>query len=566
MFKLSFKKKQIKASGPTQDQMPEKSPPAPSSSPPPIVDTKPIDSTTAANRQQVQVSKSVEDIKELQYQSLEPFNLSVFEKSLLLMTNGVGYVAFVVHESPATLQHAIFQQLKAHDLQFEKRYAVADLIEVAHRTFKKKNQASELNQSALEKLVTRLVEDALDKGTSDLHIEIRENFTEIFFRIYGVRYPVQTLTREMGLSIAGVMFDALADPTSKKGDWSPDIPKDAAINHTRPGSGKSVQIRFASAPIYPGGCVQIVNRLLPMDPASAPPFEQLGYTPLQQRTINEMIVGAQGLVLLVGPTNSGKSTTMQALTQKTRNLRGKTVKIESIEDPVEYLIEGASQMAVSSRVDFGELLKATLRHDPDVLMVGEIRDKESATTIESMVLAGRKVFATLHAFEALAVPQRLMKIGVTEDVLYMNNFLSGVIYQRLLPVLCPHCSIPWADAVESQLVNNELADRIHAHIPDYSGIRIQNAAGCDHCRGRAPGYKGRTVVAEILRPDDVMLGHLRSGNQQAVREYWLDSPSDTGFGGTALGHALSLMVKGLVAPLDVESQVGIIQAKRNKIN
>jgi type II secretory ATPase GspE/PulE/Tfp pilus assembly ATPase PilB-like protein len=246
----------------------------------------------------------------------------------------------------------------------------------------------------------------------------------------------------------------------------------------------------------------------------------------------------------------------------TRTLRGKTIKIESIEDPVEYLIEGASQMAVSSRVNFGELLKATLRHDPDVLMVGEIRDRESATTIESMVLAGRKVFATLHAFEALAVPQRLMKIGVTEDVLYMNNFLSGVIYQRLLPVLCPHCSIPWTAAVQKKLVNEDLVGRVHQPIPDYSLIRVHNSVGCEHCRGRAPGYKGRTVVAEIVRPDDAMLSHLRSGNQQLVREYWLDSPSDTGFGVTALGHALSLMVKGIVGPLDVESQVGIIQARR----
>jgi len=508
------------------------------------------------------IVKTIEQMDGLQYQPLYPYGLQDHDQHLMLMHSAdQGYIVFLSADINKSLAFSLVQKLKSKDLVFQKKYATSDLIKITREAYIANGAQSTADRSEIERLISKLIEDALNKGSSDLHIEIREHQTDVFVRVYGKRYKQQTLTREMGMAVASVMHDVLAERSSQQGNWSPDIPKDAAINHTRP-DGKKVQVRFASAPIYPDKCLQVVCRLLSMDASSAPSFDNLGYTPMQKSLINEMIIGAQGMVLLVGPTNSGKSTTMQALTQAIRQIRGATIKIESIEDPVEYLIGGASQMSVSSRADFESLLKSTLRHDPDVLMVGEVRDRESASTIENMVLAGRKVLSTLHAFEAIAAFQRLIKIGVTEDVLFMNNFLSGIIYQRLLPTLCNHCAIPFDAAVSKGLIGSDIANRVKQAVEIEQGnIHVHNPDGCEHCRDRAPGYKGRTLVAEVLRPDDAMLNLLRDGRVHEVRERWLQSESDTGFGVSAIGHAMMLMMKGVVDPSDVEEQVAILPKK-----
>lgn len=418
---------------------------------------------------------------------------------------------------------------------------------------------SKEEESSVEKLVDAIFNQACEMSVSDVHIECRSTHAEVFFRVFGQRILKRSISREAALGIAGLLFDVRADHGAKTSvKWSPDEPIDGVIDH-KDASGRSVQVRFASAPIYPRGCFQLVCRLLKMDPRSAPSFNLLGYTPQQTDHVEEMIIGAQGLVLLVGPTNSGKSTTMQALARRIFEVRGSTIKIESIEDPVEYIIPGATQMPVGTRADFASLLKSTLRHDPDVLLVGEVRDTESADSIKNIVLAGRKVLATLHAYDAMAAWARLVNIGVPPDVLYMSGFVSGIVYQRLLPKLCPHCATPYEGSRDS--LPDALVQRIERVLVMGScDLKIHNPKGCPHCVGGAPGYKGRSVCAEYVVPDHAMLEALREGRHQAAKTQWMRSASDTGFGPTALAHALKIMGEGLADPRDVESQIGIIRA------
>lgn len=465
--------------------------------------------------------------------------------------------------SPKTFE--LVSRLRQLNWEYRRQPSSQELVKMLHDSYQHKaTEAQEaLTRSDLEHMAAEIIEDGLARRASDVHIEVRHSgFSSIFYRIYGHRVLAKNITFNTGYALASIFYDVMADNSSKAVKWQDDKPLDTVINYTAR-SGQQIQIRFASAPIYPSGSFQIVMRLLVMDTQAAIDLPKIGYTDAQRAAIDEMLVGSQGLVLLVGPTNSGKSTSMQAMTKRIMDMRGPSIKVETIEDPVEYLIPGAAQMPVGINASFNHLLKSTLRHDPDVLGVGEIRDHESAEAVKNIVLAGRKVLATLHVYEALAAFSRLHEIGVPQDVLYMKGFVSGIIYQRLLPRLC-ECSIPWDQALDENLLDPGLVERVQRTlvVADHN-ISVRNPVGCPACKDHFPGYKGRTVCAEIVQPDERMLDALRRGNQEEVRNLWLGrNDLNTGFGVSALSHALLLMSQGAVDPRDVESQVAIIRQQQ----
>jgi len=509
------------------------------------------------------VIADVSALRDMSHVSLEKLNLSQFRNHVACMSHPEkGLLLLVAKEiwgRPAffDLKHRIQRQALRVALRPAEKEVVQALHD-AHGT--DKVDVEREDDSSIERLTDEILNQAAEMSASDIHLECRSSYAEVFFRVYGQRILKRTISREAALGMAGLMFDVRADHGAKRDiKWSPDSPIDAVIDHedTR---GRHIQIRFASAPMYPRGNFQLVCRLLKMDPQSAPPFDLLGYTSQQMDHIEEMIIGSQGLVLLVGPTNSGKSTTMQALARRILEVRGETIKIESIEDPVEYIIPGAVQMPVGARADFVSLLKSTLRHDPDVLLVGEVRDTESAESIKNIVLAGRKVLATLHAYDAMAAWARLTNIGVPPDVLFMSGFVSGIIYQRLLPKLCQHCALDYESLRDQGVLPAALVERIErVFMMGLAQLKFRDPKGCPHCSSGAPGYKGRVVCAEYVVPDQLMLDALRDGRHQVAKTHWMGMPSDTGFGPTAIGHALKIMADGLVDPRDVESQVGIIR-------
>ena len=142
----------------------------------------------------------------------------------------------------------------------------------------------------------------------------------------------------------------------------------------------------------------------------------------------------------------------------------------------------------------------------------------------------------------------------------MSGFISGIIYQRLLPKLCQHCALDYETVRDQGKLPAALVERIErVFMMGSAQLKLHNPEGCDHCRTGAPGYKGRVVCAEYVVPDQTMLDTLREGRHQVAKNQWMATPSDTGFGATAIGHALMLMAQGLVDPRDVESQVGVIR-------
>ena len=204
---------------------------------------------------------------------------------------------------------------------------------------------------------------------------------------------------------------------------------------------------------------------------------------------------------------------------------------------------------------FTTFLRGTLRQDPDVVMVGEIRDHDSATVVKDLVLAGRKILATLHTYSALWAYVRLREIGIPWEILTMPGFIAGIVYQRLVPTLCPHCSMPLVEGLER--VPKETLYRIQ-QVSDLSKDKVRvRGDGCEHCHHT--GIAGRTVCAELVLPDRALLRFLSASDFLGAEKYWREAGVGAINGGvSSLAHGIHKMREGLISPLDVEDQIGLL--------
>lgn len=422
------------------------------------------------------------------------------------------------------------------------------------------------NATEPEKLVRMLVEQAVRMSASDIHIETRSGHADVLFRINGERRLVSTLTQADATSMGRVLYTVYAESGPKEQMWNEQSVQDAAVEYVLT-DGSHVQLRFSSGPIYPHPNFHIVMRVLLMNVDAALPIERMGFTARQREMIESMLAGARGMVALVGPTNSGKSTSMQALLRRVFERRGDRIKLITVEDPVEYVIPGAVQVGVrrkrkasdeeSNDMGFARILHGALRQDPDVLMVGEMRDPESAALARDAVLAGRKLFTTLHAYSAVLAYVRLREIGVGWDVLTSPGFVSGIVYQRLLPVLCSSCKLPMGKAAHK--IPRDTLARLSRVLPDgvVDNVHVRGP-GCKACENT--GHESRTVCAELLVPDAELLGMLSNHDFLGAEMYRRKRLAAAGQPATALAHAIEKMRVGMIDPRDIEDQVDKLDA------
>lgn len=438
------------------------------------------------------------------------------------------------------------------------RKASRMVIEIVHNA----NAAvKEIENTDVETAAHDVIEAALAKRASDIHIETRETHAEVFFRIHGERVEQPMMTKQTATEICNVLAAVHADADNKGVDWDPKKVQSAVIPY-KSRAGTNVQLRFSSAPIYPSGNFHAVMRVIPMDAESGLSLEET-YTDGQVQVIEEALLGSQGLVAVLGPTNSGKSASMRALIARIYERRGNAIKVITVEDPVEYVLPRACQSSAMAKDDgdeaFKALLKGTLRQDADVVMAGEIRDDESAENVKNLVLAGRKLATTMHVYEVIAAFTRLREIGVPPSVLFMEGFVSAFICQRLVPLLCEHCAIPIVDAVEDGRLSKSTFDRV-ARVADLHEDNIcVRGDGCPECNYQ--GIAGRTLCAEVLVPDSTFLALMSQGRQIEARNHWMsNSPllNIDGLGVTMIAHAIHKMRKGMVDPAHVETYIGKI--------
>ena len=337
-------------------------------------------------------------------------------------------------------------------------------------------------------LLNSLIARALRQGASDLHLEPQGGLARVRYRIDGVLHEVDTIPASMVLPIiTRLKILAGMDIGERR------RPQDGKIELRI--AGEDIDIRASALPVTDGESA--VLRFLRKS-ALVYDMKELGLSQDIERWVLEDLAVTSGVVLLTGPTGSGKTTTLYTFLSR---LNKPEVKIVTLEDPVEYQLAGINQVQVQPAIgfDFAHGLRSIVRQDPDIIMVGEIRDKETAAVAMQSALTGHLVFSTVHTNDTPSAYTRLLDLGVEEFLL--NAALRAIIGQRLARRLCPQCAAPHADADQlmKDLDLQPLADRVGIEKP-----QLLDAIGCEACSGT--GYKGRVAVAEYLRCDE----HIRA--------------------------------------------------------
>lgn len=347
------------------------------------------------------------------------------------------------------------------------------------------------------RLINAIMSQAVRAQASDIHIETFEENISVRFRIDGVLREVLSPKRQLApLLVSRLKVMAKLDIAEKR------IPQDGRISVRV--AGHTVDIRLSTIPAAHGE--RVVLRLLDTD-AGQLSIEQMGMSAANEQKLRNMLSSPHGIILVTGPTGSGKTTTLYAgLTEINESSRN----IMTIEDPVEYMLEGIAQTQVSTKVgmNFARGLRAILRQDPDVVMIGEIRDLETAEIAIQASLTGHLVLSTIHTNTAVGAVTRLQDVGV--EPFLLSSSLIGAIAQRLVRKLCPSCKVA---------ANPSPAERQRIGITDDKEYTIYHPAkaGCAECNQL--GYRGRCAIYEVIEVDATLkdMIHKHAGEQELAQ-------------------------------------------------
>lgn len=331
------------------------------------------------------------------------------------------------------------------------------------------------------RLVDTVLLEAVARRASDIHVEAFERDVNIRYRIDGRCYQVAQPPKSLALAISSrLKVLANLDVAESR------LPQDGRILLTV--NNRPIDLRISTLPTVYGE--SIVLRVLDRGALSMT-LGDLGMDATMQQAIEQIIARPHGMLLVTGPTGAGKTTTLYCCLAK-RNTR--EAKLITTEDPVEYDIEGPVQVAVNTKIQlsFSTCLRAILRHDPDVIMVGEIRDQETAQVAVQAALTGHLVFSTLHTNDAPGAVTRLLDMGL--EPFLVTSTVSGVLAQRLIRRLCPGCRAPYEATAEELAALHLTADQLTQP--------LMKPVGCEACSGI--GFKGRSGVYEFLQMTDAL--------------------------------------------------------------
>ena len=367
------------------------------------------------------------------------------------------------------------------------------------------------------RLINGIIADAVRQGVSDIHIEPYESGLVVRMRIDGVLREVLKMPPHVApVVVSRIKVMARLDIAERR------IPQDGRIGLTL--GGKTLDVRVSTLPSRAGE--RVVLRLLDKENAGID-FDLLGLSGVADQVMRSALAEPNGIILVTGPTGSGKTTTLYAAL---RQLNDGSRNILTVEDPVEYAVDGVGQTQVNPKVGltFAAGLRAILRQDPDVVMVGEIRDRETADIAVQASLTGHLVLSTVHTNDAIGAITRLRNMKI--EPFLIASSLRAVVAQRLVRRLCPSCRKPvQAQGSVSSLLGFD------------AGAIVYEAVGCDECSGS--GFKGRIGVFEAIRIDDTIRRLINDGGDESIiaRHAFLHAPN--------LGAAARQLVRdGLTTP------------------
>ncbi len=386
-----------------------------------------------------------------------------------------------------------------------------------------------------------LVYEAVRQGVSDIHIQVRQSYSKIRMRQHGELRIYAEWSEKLGREIASVAFNKETDHATSH--FNPLIPQDASMPLRV--NNKDIRLRLASVPAHGG--FDMVMRILATGEEKIKTLEELGYTAEQVGIIKMAIKLPFGAVIVAGPTGAGKTTTLAACMEMVEP----TQKLYSIEDPVEKVVESATQVPVNTEKEdrtFASMGRAALRMDPDVIILGEMRDEDTAHVMVRASITGHLVLTTLHTNRATAIVTRLVDMGISPILLSDSSVLRCLMCQRLVPKICQHCAIPVRNSAKHQpfiagweaVLGQETIDQAKGR-----------GLGCPKCY--STGVSGRTVIAEVIWVDEEGRQFIQKCDTLGWEKYlkaqgWMDFRM----------RAIELIQQGICDPLDTEKVIGPI--------
>jgi len=327
------------------------------------------------------------------------------------------------------------------------------------------------------RLIDALLTEAVQRGASDIHFEPESSFLRIRYRIDGVLRQMRSLHKSFWPAMV-VRMKVMSGMNIAETR----APQDGRISLRL--SGRPIDFRVASHPTTHGE--NMVLRILDRQKGIVP-LSQTGLDESALNTLKMIIAKPEGIVLVTGPTGSGKTTTLYSVLN---HVNTESVNIMTLEDPVEYPISLIRQTSINeaAKLDFASGIRSMMRQDPDIILVGEIRDHPTAEMAFRAAMTGHQVYSTLHTNSAIGAIPRLLDIGILPDIMAGN--IIGIIAQRLVRLLCKECKYPYVpDAMERKLLG----------IPAHNDATLYRAAGCEACNHQ--GYRGRMAIMELLKMD-----------------------------------------------------------------
>ena len=397
-------------------------------------------------------------------------NIVALDQISAMLVKGITISTVLVNESD--ISRAI-DQYYGFELSID---GILHEIETGEVSYQSMASPSDEYSQPMVRLIDALLADAVQNGASDIHFEPEQSFLRIRYRIDGILRQIRSLHKSYWPAMA-VRLKVMSNMNIAEAR----APQDGRISIKF--SGRQIDFRASAQPTTHGE--NVVLRVLDRQKGIVP-LDALGLAEAELNLLKLMIARPDGVILVTGPTGSGKTTTLYSIIN---HINTESVNIMTLEDPVEYPMNMIRQTSVneSVKLGFADGIRSMMRQDPDIILVGEIRDRETAEMAFAAAMTGHQVYSTLHTNSSIGSISRLLDIGILPDIMAGN--IIGIVAQRLIRRLCPHCKeTVIADDVERRLLGLAIDD---------APVSICRAAGCERCAYQ--GYKGRLAIMEILK-------------------------------------------------------------------
>ena len=520
----------------------------------------------------------------------EALNIPEESRNLcVLFESGLWLVSASHRHSPLVTSVAVMARRQGFKVD-EPRYVTPNIINQAYLFADRQGATAQFDENAVRRKIVYMLEKAVEMGANDIHIATMNKSTRIEFRVDGALRVWETWTQREGEQVLSAVYSHSIGQSGATANWQE--PQAAMLASDTKGKDVIVlpkgviSVRCQWVPLANDG--RYLDMRLQYDSAHLfgenfvmADVDSLGFSQEQLKVVQSLRQVPGGMRVFSGPVNQGKTTTLRVCLNRRMAETNMQLNCLLVEDPPEGGVIGARQIGVSASVKdeqrektFTEIMRCALRLDPDIVMLGEVRDLQTAKFAFRLALTGRQVYTTAHVYSALAVPKRLRDIGIEPYLVCDDHLVRGMICQRLLRGVCSNCRIPMAQAhLELGPSYKDLAKRVRTGLavmdarrsrvnmekpymerlvePDMSNVFVANPEGCDKCY---KGRSGRTICAEVIETDAKIMEMLQDNRMEEAENYWLSPAGLNGI--NMLWHGLEKVRRGEVSPFDAEFELG----------